>query len=107
MKRASTVTLVALLLLAGCAGTRTPKLARCTGPYRYANPYGTVLPTPPIPGKPLNPPDAPAPVSPPSATAPAVEPDPSVPSPSASTPSGADRAQPGKTSGLSPSYPSC
>lgn len=84
MKRSLTLALTASLLLAGCAGTRTPKLARCTGPYRYANPYGTVLPALPIPGQPAQ-----AALPPP------------APTPSAGHP------EPGKTSGLVPAYPSC
>ena len=101
MKRTS-LALALLVLTSGCMGTRLPKLARCTGPYRYANPNGTVLPSLPIPGQPqaaATPPPAAAP-SPPPAAAP-------VPQPSPGTDAPAADAKPPKTSALPSHYPSC
>ena len=99
MKRVSAMALVASALLSGCAGTRTPKLAKCAGPYRYANPYGTVLPSLPIPGQSTAEKAAPeqavgVPASP--ATSHASTPTPPV-----------DPARPAKSSALVPHYPSC
>lgn len=102
MKRCSTMMLAVFLLLAGCAGTHTPKLVRCTGPYRYANPYGTVLPTLPIPGQ--RSPAAAAPAAPPSTGGAVPTPDPAAPPPLSSP---AAHSDPGKTSWLAPAYPSC
>jgi hypothetical protein len=77
MKRSVQPVFLAFVLLTGCAGTRTSKLAKCTGPVRYANPYGTVLPSLPIPGGSAPPaivsplPRGPAENAPPDPTAPA------------------------------------
>lgn len=95
MKRATSVAFVVIALLSGCAGIRTPKLAKCAGPFRYANPYGTVLPSLPISGQlaPSSAPQPPASVSPPTSATPA-----NVPS---------DPPVAAKTSALLPHHPSC
>jgi hypothetical protein len=94
MKRPTVVVLIAFALVSGCAGTRTPKLAKCTGPFRYANPYGTVLPSLPISGQP-----APAPAAAQTAA-------PATPSAAPATPP-VDPPAPAKTGALPPHYPSC
>jgi hypothetical protein len=117
MNKLSAISVSGFLILLGCAGTRLPKLAKCTGPYRYANPYGSVLPSLPIPGQPSPAPGAtpaPAPMAPANvpdgaaaaapSTAPA--PAPSAADPSPSSPTSAARVS-GKTSALAPYYPSC
>ena len=99
MKRVSSMTLVALALLSGCAGTRMPKLAKCVGPSRYANPYGTVLPSLPISGQPAAQMAAPAqPVAGPASPAPSNAP---ITTPPVGPPT------PAKSSALLPPYPSC
>jgi hypothetical protein len=116
MMRRSATMLIGFALLCGCAGTRTPKLAKCVGPFRYANPYGTVLPSLPIPGQPPEVPtaQAEAPAAPqvqspttPAASSPAEPPDlaPPVAPPAPQSPT--DSAKPAKTSALLPYYPSC
>ncbi len=95
MKRPTAVVLVAFALLTGCAGTRTPKLTKCAGAFRYANPYGTVLPSLPISGQP-----APA-----AAQSPAT-PSPATPSAAPASPT-VDPPAPAKTGALPPHYPSC
>jgi hypothetical protein len=109
MTRRLILTLGALAMLTGCAGARLPKLAKCAGPYRYANPYGTVLPTLPIPGQPAAPASAPGatPDTPPTA-APKVAPPAATPPPAPSAPAAQPAPDhPGQTSALPPLYPSC
>lgn len=97
MKKPTTIVLIAFALLAGCAGTRMPKLTKCTGPFRYANPYGTVLPSLPISGQPA---------SAPAAAQPPATPSPATPSAAPVTPP-VDPPAPAKTGALPPHYPSC
>jgi hypothetical protein len=94
------LTVIAAALLSGCAGTRAPKLAKCVGPSRYANPYGTVLPTLPIAGHPEQ--------------TPAASPQPRVPAVGAGQIGGSSPASPPaapdappKTSAIPPFYRSC
>jgi hypothetical protein len=51
MNRISGAACAAFLLASGCMGMHGPKLTQCTGPYRYANARGTVLPSLAIPGR--------------------------------------------------------
>ena len=98
MMARTALVLAAAVLLGGCVGTPVPKLAKCSGPYRYANPNGTVLPSLPVPGQ--NPPTHATGGQPPSPT----------PEPLAPGAAGPDRKAPPpatQTSGLQPPYPSC
>lgn len=98
--------LIAAILLSGCTGTPVPKLAKCSGPYRYANSYGTVLPTLPVPGEvPPAAPPAPGPVPPPVPPNGAASPVPTTPQAQRADPK-ADAA-PGPISALPAQYPSC
>lgn len=97
------VALAAALLLCGCTGAPVPKLAKCTGPYRYANTYGTVLPSLPVPGQAPSAATPPAPAQPPSGAA---------PTPPADTGPHASEIVPGQTApkkigAIQPHYPSC
>jgi hypothetical protein len=94
MMKSSVAAIAVLMLLSGCAGTRVPKLAKCTGPYRYANMYGTVLPSLPIPGKTMP------------EVAPATGAAPTGSDPSPKTPATSSGA-PDKTGALPTLFPSC
>lgn len=96
MKRTA-LALAAIALTSGCAGTRLAKLAKCTGPYRYANANGTILPALPVPGQqPAAATPAPVPVAP--------EPQESD---GRTTHRSKRGAKPAKTSALQSHYPSC
>jgi hypothetical protein len=102
--------LALLAVLPGCAGTRLPKLAKCTGPYRTANPYGSVLPTLPVSGGLVTSPPEDAAREPASAgnAAPSATPATTRAPPAPIQPlAGAGRPQRPKTSSLAPYYPSC
>lgn len=86
--------LAAIVLASGCAGTRVPRLAKCAGPYRFANTNGTILPSLPIPGQQSaasTPPAAPEPLRPGATPKPQPKPD----------------GKPAKTSALQLYFPSC
>jgi hypothetical protein len=98
--RKSAVAFAALVLMSGCTGTRTPRLAKCAGPYRYANPYGTVLPSLPVSDQPGPAASTPRVVSPKTVPGTTPIPRPAVAAPATPTP-------PAKTGANLPSYPSC
>ncbi len=113
MMKRSAVALAFIALTSGCMGARVPKLAKCAGPYRFANPTGTVLPSLPVPGQPQPAAAAPSappisPPSPPAAPGPPTSDEPINAGPPGAS-SGAPSAgpKPVTTGSLLPYYPSC